>query len=338
MRLEQYQAILESRPEIESVEVFLATDAGSQVPTGDYCVVLDLDRGYEPEAVVAVLEPLIQGNADLAVATNRRHAPLWSPASWLHLGIGGASRLMLGTADLFSGLFAVDRSTWQAALVRSPSAEMDALLGVILGRQTREIDVPVATHERFQAQWLDLGDLRPLKRLLDGRHGNLSRLVQFCIVGASGMVVDLSIYALLQFVLSFTLLATRRSSFFGVTWHLVVASALAISTALVWNFSLNRRLTFNYARGGPIVRQFLTYALSNALAITLSFTVRLYLPSRIAFFAQHRLAAAVVGIVAATGISFSMSRWIVFSGKTDRARPLPRAHEASTVEPSSAVV
>jgi hypothetical protein len=52
--------------------------------------------------------------------------------------------------------------------------------------------------------------------------------------------------------------------------------------------------------------------LSNALGIALSFTLRLTLPRQFGFFAKHRLAAAVVGIVAATGISFTMSRWLVF--------------------------
>ena len=60
-------------------------------------------------------------------------------------------------------------------------------------------------------------------------------------------------------------------------------------------------------RTGAILRQFFTYVLSNGLAIALSFSVRLFLPSRFGFFARHRLAAAVVGIVAATGISFSMA-------------------------------
>ncbi len=90
---------------------------------------------------------------------------------------------------------------------------------------------------------------------------------------------------------------------------------MSIAMALLWNFTLNRRLTFNDARGGSWMKQFLAYALSNALAIALSLSVRVYLPTRVPFFARHRLAAAVVGIVGATGISFSMSRWIVFTRK-----------------------
>ena len=114
----------------------------------------------------------------------------------------------------------------------------------------------------------------------------------------------------------------------GGPLDLAAAGALAIAIALTWNFSLNRRLTFSYARHGSTARQFLTYALSNAVGIALSFSLRLILPVHMGFFQRHKLAAAVVGIIAATGISFSMSRWLVFSRRSV-ARDLARA-EART--------
>ena len=187
----------------------------------------------------------------------------------------------------------------------------------------RSVDVKVGVDDRFRIRQARFSDLRPLKHVLDSRFGNYSRLVQFCMVGASGMVVDLSFYAFLQWLLSFTSLAGSKSSFFGGTWHQVIAAGLAIAIALVWNFTLNRRLTFNDAKKESLPRQFLTYALSNALAIALSFSVRLYLPSRVDFFARHRLAAAVVGIVAATGVSFTMARWLVFARRNE---PAPVTH------------
>jgi dolichol-phosphate mannosyltransferase len=146
------------------------------------------------------------------------------------------------------------------------------------------------------------------------------------------MVVDLSFYALFQWVFSFTRLAALKAAVFGVSGHLAAAGALSISIALVWNFTLNRRLTFNDARRTGLARQFASYVLSNALAILFSLSVRLYLPGHVGFFARHKLAAAVVGIVAATGISFSMSRWIVFSRS-----PEPRIARIGRREKSKAV-
>jgi dolichol-phosphate mannosyltransferase len=314
--------------DLEQRPIYVAADgaewsalvrAGLRAATGDHLAVLDLGRNYSPHSLAKVLAPVRSGNCDVAVAIPQRDGGR-RLLRWGHpgAGLGVLTRYILGTSDVFSGLFALKRSVWEragsnGALAKSP------VLDSLLRRPARSIDVEVGVDDRFKTRQARLSDLRPLKHILDSRFGNYSRLIQFCMVGASGMVVDLIFYALLQWLLSFTALATHRSALFGGSWHLAVAAAVAIAIALVWNFTLNRRLTFNDARSGSLWRQFLSYVLSNALAIALSFTVRLYLPSRVAFFARHRLAAAVVGIVTATGISFSMARWLVFARRSDPA-------------------
>jgi dolichol-phosphate mannosyltransferase len=286
--------------------------AGLEASTGDHLVVLDVKRHYAAESLARVVAPVRTGECDLAVAVAR-------PGQRLRprVGFGMLTRMFLGTSDVFSGLFALDRSVWERAGRDGAPSSSNPVLDSLLRRPARCIDVPVPVDNHFRFRQIRFADLRPLKHVLDSRFGNYSRLVQFCMVGASGMVVDLSFYALLQWLLSFSSLADRTSAFFGCSWQLVIAAALAIAVALVWNFTLNRRLTFNDARTGSILRQFVTYALSNALAIALSFSVRLFLPARVGFFARHRLAAAVVGIVAATGISFTMARWLVFVRRTE---------------------
>jgi dolichol-phosphate mannosyltransferase len=300
----------------EAAEWSAIVRAGLRAATGDHLVVLDVGRHYSPQSLAQIVAPVRTEHCDVAVAVpwhdGRPFLGWGSPGA----GLGMISRLVLGTSDVFSGLFALKRSVWDRAgsnggLGKSP------VLDSLLRRPARSIDVKVGVDDRFQRRQVRFSDLRPLKHVLDSRFGNYSRLAQFCMVGASGMVVDLSFYALLQWLLSFTVLATHKSALFGGTWHLVIAAAIAIAIALVWNFTLNRRLTFNDARNGSVSRQFFTYALSNALAIAMSFSVRLYLPSRVDFFDRHRLAAAVVGIVAATGVSFTMARWLVFARPAD---------------------
>jgi dolichol-phosphate mannosyltransferase len=179
--------------------------------------------------------------------------------------------------------------------------------------------------------------VRHLKRLADHRFGNLSRLLQFCAVGGSGMVVDLTCYFLFQpLFAAIPALAHHVVPPTKVSFALATARALAIGVALVWNFSLNRRLTFSYARHGSPARQFVTYALGNALGIALSLALSLGLPRKVPFFNAHKLLAAVVGIVAATGVSFSMSRWVVFSQPTAPRDPCPRRHDRARAEPSTA--
>jgi dolichol-phosphate mannosyltransferase len=320
---------------VERQEWAALVRAGLRASTGDHLVVLDVGRHYAPESLGRVVAPVRTGECDVAVAVPHHDGSRlahWSPSSFL---FGLMSRLFLGTSDVFSGLFALERSVWDRVAKDASSSGTRLVLDSLLRRPARCLDVRVAVHDDFRSQRFGLKDLRPLKHLLDARFGNYSRLVQFCMVGASGMVVDLSLYAILQWLLSFTWLAARNSALFGCTWQLALAAALAIAIALVWNFSLNRRLTFNDARKGSLFRQFFTYALSNALAIALSFSVRLYLPSRVGFFARHRLAAAVVGIVAATGLSFSMSRWLVFARRPDPQRALQLLREPPISQPTS---
>ena len=294
-----------------------------------------------PQAVAQVIDRLRTSEADLAIAVPKRQRgrPWWQALGRRCLGL--ASEASLGTSDVFSGLMAVRR--WRLSEVPTVHQPRGSrlVLDLLAWPCGVHLDVPVDTlpDDRLLVGRPGLDDVRQLKRVLDQRFGTFSRLVQFCMVGASGMVVDLTCYALFQvlFARFWPAPATQAANQFS--WHLAAARALAILVALVWNFTLNRRLTFNDARSGSIARQFLTYTLGNALGIAVSMTLSLWLPMRLAFFAQHKLAAAVVGIIVATGISFSMSRWVVFIRRPaglpdDEAHPPRRSRTRSTSQPS----
>ena len=276
---------------------------GLRASGGDLLVVLDLEMDYAPGDVVAVASRLLEGDVDLVVASR--------PRRWA----GPLTLRVLGTTDPTSGLLGLTRAVAvEADDSFSPVGSRFALelLARVGGRR---VDVPVGRSVRGPAASTLLGDLRQAKRLADDRLGNVSRLLQFCFVGASGMMVDLTFYAFFQWAFAGTSLAGMETPIVGGPLALAAARVLAIAIALTWNFSLNRRLTFNDARRGSIRLQYLRYVLSNLLGIGVSLTLSLALPNQIGFFRRHRLAAAVVWIVAATGISFSMARWFVFGQK-----------------------
>jgi dolichol-phosphate mannosyltransferase len=276
--------------------------AGLRAASGEFLVVLDPQRRYPPEALTQIVEGLSSTEADLAIGVPARSRTGTGLRSLWHSTLGLFSRLVLGTSDAFSGLMAIRRSPCVTANATRPPRGSRLVFDLLAWPHESHADVPVVTRpdDRPRLWPFRLDDLRQLKRVLDCRFGTFSRLAQFCMVGASGMVVDLTLYAIFQ-----------------LAWPLATAGALSIFCALIWNFTLNRRLTFNDARRGSIFRQFLTYALGNALGIAVSLFLRLYLPNHFGFFGRHRLAAAVVGIVVATGISFSMSRWVVFIRRPD---------------------
>jgi dolichol-phosphate mannosyltransferase len=304
---------------------------GLREASGDFLVILDLEKGYEPDDLGRVLEPLACGDADVVVAATHRTSAHTDSLRWR---LGTLLRPLIGITDPSSGLVAVTRASYEARSNHHTPLGARFVLELLVGSVGRLVEVPLRRSARPRTLVLGPSDLRLIKRLADDRFGNFSRLLQFCVVGASGMVIDLTCYALFQLWLSRTFLAGMQTQVLGLrqSLDLAVAGALAIAIALVWNFSLNRRLTFNDARQGSILRQFLTYLLGNALGIALSFSLRLILPSRIGFFRRHKLAAAVVGIVAATGISFSMSRWVVFTKRAAHRGQPHRSNPAALPE------
>jgi len=307
---------------------------GLTAAKGETLVVLDPAREYGPEALTQVLDALDSGQAEVVVGVPRRNYGRFSFRGVRGRTLAILGRLALGTSDGLSGLVALRRSAVRSLVLENPRIPGSRiLLDVLTWCSGRLLDVPVTTaaSDKRRLDAVGLDDLRQLKRVFDHRFGTLSRLVQFCIVGASGMVVDLTLYAVLLWLLASVGLGGTPEPASSFNRSMFFAGCLSIWAALTWNFLLNRRLTFNDTRGGSIIRQYFIYALGNALGIAVSLTLRLYLPSRFGVFARHRLAAAVVGIVVATGISFSMSRWIVF-----RRKPAP-APSAAADEPAALV-
>lgn len=299
---------------------------------GEVLVVLDLAPGYRPEDLVRVVEPLVQDRADLAVAS-RAEAGDGQPGPRRVQGWAGALvRRLTGTSDPLSGLISLRRGLLDESGVQFRAVGSKFSFELLAKLGGRWVDVPARPLTGPGPRRPGFADLRHLKHLADHRFGNLSRLIQFCAVGGSGMIVDLTCYFLLQRVLGNTSLADRVVPPTRITVALALARSLSIAVALVWNFSLNRRLTFSYARNGSIARQFVTYVLSNALGVGLSLALSLGLPRVVPFFNDHKLVAAVVGIVAATGVSFSMARWVVFHGRTGvgadpHGPPIHQAHD-----------
>jgi dolichol-phosphate mannosyltransferase len=307
-----------------------AAIAGLREAEGEVLVVLDPAMGYAPGDVSRVVEPLARGEADLAVASRFVSGKGWVPKLGrgpVRTLAGLVARPLTGTTDPLSGLVGLTRSLFFESAHSLRPVGTKFAVELLARADARWVEVPA------QADWpparrgvsVEYDDLRQIKRLADHRFGNYSRLIQFCVVGASGMVVDLSCYAFFQLVFGRTALATQVTPIMGGSLALTLSAFLAVAIALTWNFSLNRRLTFSYARRGSILRQFITYAISNAIGIIVSLALRLTLPRYFAFFNAHKLAAAVVGIVTATGISFSMSRWVVFRPRTPADGPEPRS-------------
>jgi dolichol-phosphate mannosyltransferase len=305
--------------------VAAAAVRGIAQAAGDVMVVVDPRMGYRREDVVAVARPLAGEGADpslsMVVATRNLAGAGGGFLGGMRRVARGilcrVARLIFGTTDPFTGLLAFRGDIVPEAARFRPVGDLFSfeLLAKLPGRR---VDVPVAREQRRGWTRMGWNEIRQLKRVADHRYGNLSRFVQFCVVGASGMVVDLGMYAGFQEIFGRTVLREYSAPVVGGALSLAVSGVLAIFVALCWNFSFNRRLTFSDARhSSGILRQFSTYVLSNILAIMVSLSLRLGLPRVHPWFDAHKLAAAAVGVAAATGLSYTCSRFIVFRARRE---------------------
>ena len=99
--------------------------AGLRAASGDQLVVLDIGRNYSLKSLTDVIDPVRTGHCDIAVAVPSHDSPdllTWRRAGFTFRLI---SRLVLGTSDVFSGLFALDRRCGNApaAIARSEEAQ-----------------------------------------------------------------------------------------------------------------------------------------------------------------------------------------------------------------------
>src|SRR5262249_32063687 len=111
------------------------------------------------------------------------------------------ARPFCGVSDPLTGYFALPREVFQRAESLNPVGYKIGLELVVKCRCTDIAEIPIHfSDRRFGHSKLSLREqinyLRHLKRLADFKFGGWSQLAQFCMVGASGMAVDLVIYAL----------------------------------------------------------------------------------------------------------------------------------------------
>jgi dolichol-phosphate mannosyltransferase len=111
-------------------------------------------------------------------------------------------------------------------------------------------------------------------------------------VGASGLAVNL--------LLLTAFLAARVPQ--------AAAIACAIILSMTWNFALNRRFTFSYARHEPAVRQFMGFASASTFGAVVNYLVTMWLWD---FFHYNQIAAAI-GVISGTAFNFVGSRYVIF--------------------------
>lgn len=279
---------------------------GFQRARGDFLVCMDADLSHPPEKIVEMLAALDSG-CDFAVGSRYLDggstADDWGFLRWLNSRVATVlARPFTHISDPMSGFFALRRATFQRAAELNPVGYKIALELIVKCRCQRVGEVPIHFAQRqFGESKLTLRQqllyVRHLRRLAIFKFGIWSHLAQFLAVGLLGTFVNL---------LALTLFIAMH-----VEDH--VAIALAILVSMLFNFVLNRRFSFSYARDSSWLRQLFGFIAASSIGAGINYgTAMLVLRNQPSWPPQF---AALVGVAAGTAVNFLFSRFLVFKAR-----------------------
>lgn len=216
-------------------------------------------------------------------------------ATWL-------ARPLTRVKDPMSGFFALRRDDFLKADELNPVGYKVALELIVKCGFDNVAEVPIHFSDRALGESKltlreQLKYIKHLRRLYIHKFSNAMYLLQFLVVGASGVVVNLA-------TLSLLLMA-----------GLPAAACLAggIATSVVTNFLLNRRFTFSYARDRNIWKQFVGFVTVSSLGIAVNYGVALSVAGTA--LAQGRFGlhmSALAGIACGILFNYLGNRYVIF--------------------------
>lgn len=276
---------------------------GLRQATGEVLVCMDADLSHPPEALALMLQKLAEG-ADFVVGSRYvdggTTADDWGVLRWLNSRVATAlARPLTSIRDPMAGFFGLRKSTFDAGRDFNPVGYKIGLELIVKCRCERVVEVPIHFENRrfgeskltFRQQLLYLQHLR---RLYIYKYGLWSQMMQFLVVGAMGTLVNLAALTAL------------------LSWHVPVRSAiaLAILVAMTFNFLLNRRFSFSFARAGSWWPQYLRFVAASSLGALINYGVTILALSRVPQMLPQ--VAALIGIAVGTLFNFAASRYLVF--------------------------
>lgn len=305
---------------------------GVELSRAPVCVVMDADGSHPVSALPEMVRLVAEDKADVVVGS--RHVEGggsrdWPLSSQLKSKLAAALTFGLTSmTDPTTGLMAVKRALVEK-LVRAhaldPVGWKIVLEIVVKGAPVRVAEVPIVFEDRALGQSKQslrvYGQyLRHLLRLYGHRYPTLRQLALFCLVGVSGLAVDLATVAAAKELLS---LDTRLCAVLGF--------AAAVST----NYAQNRRFTFSAGRELPLLYSYLTYVGANLLGLAVRMLVVHTLIVAASVDAGYGyLVSNALGIALATVFNFFGAKYLAFDPARFETRALGAAVKAAQAEPA----
>ncbi|WP_108395442.1 glycosyltransferase [Devosia submarina] len=269
-------------------------------------ICMDCDLSHPPEVIPQMILALSSGQQ---FVLGSRYVPGgstdddWGFFRWLNSRVATLlARPLTKVADPMSGFFCMRRADFDKAENLNAIGYKIALELIVKCGFENVGEVPIQFKDRVYGESKltlkeQLRYIKHLRRLYLHKFANAMYLMQFLTVGASGVLINLSVLTLL--------LAS------GFNEQVAIAGGIAVS--VVTNFLLNRRFTFSYARHGNAFKQFIGYLTASAIGVTVNYTVSLaMLHAPLPETAQSIYVASLSGVAAGMVFNYLGNRYLVF--------------------------
>lgn len=278
---------------------------GYRQARGSIFIVIDADLSHPPEKIPEVITALEQG-ADFVLGSRYVKGGStgedWGFFRWINSKVATWLALpFTRVKDPMSGFYAIRRATWENAAPLNPIGYKIGLEILVKGRCANVREVPIHFSQRLHGESkLNLAEqlryLQHLRRLARFKYEEASTLVHFAVVGGSGVVVNL----------------TALTLYIVAGMWLEVAVALAILTAMITNFWLNRWFTFPDARKGRWFTQMLGFIAASSVGAIINWCVVVALVALFPALRAYPQIPALPGILAGLTSNYILSRVYVF--------------------------
>lgn len=269
-------------------------------------VCMDCDLSHPPEVIPQMILALSSG-AQFVIGS--RYVPGgstdddWGFFRWLNSRVATLlARPLTKAQDPMSGFFALRKADFDKAQDLNPIGYKIALELIVKCGFENVAEVPIHFSDRIHGESKlsfkeQLRYIQHLRRLYLHRFSNAMYLLQFLVVGASGVIVNMLVLTALLLL--------------GLPPKGAIAGGIAVS--VVTNFLLNRRFTFSYARGGNILKQFMGFVGASVIGMVVNYGVSLYLLERVLEPGRGAVyLASLAGILAGMLFNFLGNRYVVF--------------------------
>ena len=280
---------------------------GLKQAEGEYCCVMDADLSHPPTAILPMLRKLQSGAAEFCLGSRYiaggRVDQRWTLKRRVLSYVATLLSLpLVRVKDPMSGFFMVRRRSIPQWYRLSPLGYKIALEIMVKGHLQSIYEEPIYFKERLhgaskmniRVQFLFL---RHLRRLYKYKFSVLAELVLFSMVGASGFLIDVTFYYVLQW---------------GVGIDDIVARGFSFWVAASWNWYLNRVITFSDAFKSRKKAQWLLFVLVSLFGFSINWGIYVLLTLNVDFFAAYKFLALVLGVLAGLGTNFMFSRLFIF--------------------------